>query len=231
MLFQVVFRLEGYNRDMKVLYVEDEKYLADAVRYMLEKSGIDVDVASDGEAGCNLAVQPIYDCLILDVMLPKMSGLDILRHLRERRVATPVLMLSALSEVEDKVRGLDYGADDYLAKPFKTKELVARVRALVRRPKALRPEVMCYEDLKLDIARCKLGDISLSDKEISLLTEFFSAPEKLVSKKYLLSKVWGEDGDINSVEAYISRLRRMMSELGTSVQIKTVRGRGYILCS
>lgn len=214
-----------------MLYVEDEKYLADAVKFMLDKSGIDVDIAADGETGLELAVQSVYDCVILDVMLPKMSGLDILRYMRERRIATPVLMLSALSEVEDKVRGLDYGADDYLAKPFKTAELVARVRALVRRPKVIRPAVMKYGGLKLDVAKCQLGTIKLSDKEVKLLVEFLSSPEKLISKKYLLMKVWGEDAYENNVEAYISRLRKMLVELGSKVQIKTVRGRGYILCS
>lgn len=119
---------------MRVLYVEDEKFLAEAVKHNLEKEKIDCDLALDGEDGLNKAIDEIYDVVILDVMLPKISGIDILRRMRERKIATPVIMLSALSEVEDKVNGLDAGADDYLAKPFKTAELVARIKALMRRP-------------------------------------------------------------------------------------------------
>ena len=113
---------------MRILYVEDEKYLADAVIHVLKKSEIAVDWAADGEEGLNKAVDPIYDAIVLDIMLPKYSGLDILKHIRERGIKTPVIMLSALSQIEDKVKGLNMGADDYLAKPFKTAELVARQR-------------------------------------------------------------------------------------------------------
>ena len=112
---------------MRVLYVEDEKFLAEAVKHNLEKQDIDVDLAFDGEDGLNKAVDSIYDCVVLDIMLPKLSGIDILSRMREKNVATPVIMLSALSEVEDKVNGLNAGADDYLAKPFKTAELAARM--------------------------------------------------------------------------------------------------------
>ena len=114
---------------MRVLYVEDEKFLAEAVKHNLEKQDIDVDLAFDGEDGLNKAVDSIYDCVVLDIMLPKLSGIDILSRMREKNVATPVIMLSALSEVEDKVNGLNAGADDYLAKPFKTAELAARINA------------------------------------------------------------------------------------------------------
>ena len=122
---------------MRVLYVEEEQFLADAVKYNLEKQGIDVDHAADGEEGLDMAVSGIYDCMILDIMLPKLSGIEILERVRKKGISTPVIMLSALSEVEDKVRGLNSGADDYLAKPFKTAELVARINALLRRPAAV----------------------------------------------------------------------------------------------
>ena len=123
---------------MRILYVEDEKFLADAVKFNLEKNDMKVDLASDGEEGLDMATSDIYDCVVLDIMLPKLSGTDILRRMREKKIDTPVIMLSALSEVEDKVRELDNGADDYLAKPFKTKELVARIHALMRRPTVIK---------------------------------------------------------------------------------------------
>jgi DNA-binding response OmpR family regulator len=122
------------GENMRILYVEDEKFLAEAVKHNLEKNKIDVDLAFDGEEGMNMAMLDIYDLVILDVMLPKFSGLDILKRMREKKVDTPVIILSALSEVEDKVNGLNLGADDYLAKPFKTAELLARINAVVRRP-------------------------------------------------------------------------------------------------
>ena len=119
---------------MRILYVEDEKFLAEAVIHLLKKEKINVDHAADGEEGLELALKPNYDVIVLDIMLPKMSGLDVLKAVRNRGIKTPIIMLSALNEVEDKVRGLDYGADDYLAKPFKSSELIARIKALVRRP-------------------------------------------------------------------------------------------------
>ena len=132
---------------MRVLYVEDEKFLAEAVKHNLEKQEIKTDIAFDGEEGLNMAVASIYDCIILDIMLPKLSGLEILERIREKGINTPVIMLSALSEVEDKVRGLNMGADDYLAKPFKTAELVARIMALTRRPQDLQQETISFLEL------------------------------------------------------------------------------------
>ena len=135
---------------MRILYVEDEKFLADAVKHNLEKQDIDVDHAADGEEGLNKAVSGIYDCIVLDIMLPKLSGIEILERVRERGIVTPVIMLSALSEVEDKVRGLNSGADDYLAKPFKTAELVARINALLRRPAIVKDKTIKFGDLVFD---------------------------------------------------------------------------------
>ena len=176
---------------MRVLYVEDEKFLADAVKHNLEKQGMAVDVAVDGESGLDAAMKDIYDCVILDIMLPKLSGIEILKCMRERGVQTPVIMLSALSEVEDKVRGLDMGADDYLAKPFKTKELVARIMAIVRRPATMKDNRLVYGDLVFDLDNNELNGEALTAKEAGIIVELLKTPEKLVRKDYLLSKVWG----------------------------------------
>jgi DNA-binding response OmpR family regulator len=216
---------------MRILYVEDEKYLADAVKYNLEKQGIDVDHAADGEAGLEMAVSGIYDCLVLDIMLPKLSGIDILKRVREKKIDTPVIMLSALSEVEDKVRGLDSGADDYLAKPFKTVELVARINALLRRPKAVSDEVLSFGDLTYDVSQKNLNGETLTAKEAGIIEELIKADGKIIPKEFLLSKIWGGEayGEENYIEVYMSRLRKTMKKLGVKTQIKTSRGLGYRL--
>ena len=142
---------------MKVLYVEDEKYLADAVIYLLKKSSIAVDWVDNGEEAVDLAVRGEYDCMVLDIMLPKMSGWDVLYTLRKRNIAVPIIMLSALAEVDDKVKALDSGADDYLVKPFKTTELIARIRALTRRPPVIVAKELTYGDLTYDLNKRTLN--------------------------------------------------------------------------
>ena len=216
---------------MRVLYVEDEKFLADAVKHNLEKAGFTVDLAEDGEIGLEQAVKPIYDCVVLDIMLPKFSGTDILKRMREKNVQTPVIMLSALCEVESKIEHLDRGADDYLAKPFKTAELVARIKALLRRPKGVDLTKIKYGDLVFDETQMTLNDEQMTVKESEILTVLIQNPEKLISKEHLLAKVWGEDsvGDDNYIETYVSRIRKMLKRLGSVCQIKTVRGLGYKL--
>lgn len=216
---------------MRILYVEDEKFLAEAVKHNLEKSGFDVDLAFDGEDGLNAALDNIYDCVVLDVMLPKLSGIDILSRMRERKKSTPVIMLSALSEVEDKVRGLDAGADDYLAKPFKTAELVARINALSRRPAEMQERKISYLDLTYDLDEKQLNGINLTTKEADIVHELMKTPEKIVKKEYLLNKVWGGDayGEDNYIEVYMSRLRKVLKKLKSRAKIMTVRGLGYKL--
>lgn len=218
---------------MRILYVEDEKYLADAVIHVLEKSGISVDHAADGEEGLKLATKPIYDAIVLDIMLPKLSGLEILKDLREQKIKTPIIMLSALSQVEDKIKGLNYGADDYLAKPFKTQELVARLRALVRRPALQAEKIISYGDLYYNIEERSLNDIHLSEKEAAIIETLIKNPDHVQSKEYLLTHVWGTDsaGEDNYVEVYISYLRKKIEKLKSSVKIKTIRSLGYKLCS
>ena len=216
---------------MRVLYVEDEQFLADAVKHNLEKQGIDVDHAADGEEGLNKAVSNIYDCVVLDIMLPKLSGIDILKRMREKKISTPVIMLSALSEVEDKVRGLDSGADDYLAKPFKTVELVARINALLRRPSAVKDEIYTFGDLEYNAAQKTLNGENLTAKEADIICELVKADGRVVQKEYLLSKVWGGEayGEDNYIEVYMSRLRKTMRAIGLKTHIKTSRGLGYKL--
>lgn len=214
---------------MRILYVEDEKFLAEAVKHNLEKQGMTVDLAPDGESGLEGALKDVYDLVVLDIMLPKMSGTDILVRMREKKVQTPVIMLSALSEVETKVQNLDRGADDYLAKPFKTAELVARIKALLRRPGKISNEVVKYGDLKLDKATMSLNGKQLTEKEGEIILELMNAHEKLVSKEFLLAKIWGEEGigEDNYVESYMSRIRKALKTIGSRVKIVTVRGLGY----
>ncbi len=216
---------------MRVLYVEDEEFLADAVKHNLEKQGITTDVARDGEEGLEMALKEIYDCVILDIMLPKLSGTDILKRMREKKVQTPVIMLSALSEVESKIQHLDKGADDYLAKPFKTAELVARIKAILRRPSEIQANELTYSNLVLDKSTMTLNGEQLTAKEGEIMIELMSAPEKLVSKEHLLAKIWGEEGlgEDNYVESYISRIRKMLKKVQSQAEITTVRSLGYKL--
>ena len=214
---------------MRVLYVEDEQFLAEAVKHNLNKEDIECDLAFDGEDGLNMALDKIYDIVILDVMLPKLSGIDILRRMRERKIATPVIMLSALSEVEDKVYGLESGADDYLAKPFKTAELVARIKALMRRPAEIQDETVKYLNLVYDINEKSLNGITLTAKEAGIIHELLKTPGKIVKKDFLLNKVWGGEalGEDNYIEVYISRLRKVLRKISSKAEINSVRGFGY----
>lgn len=216
---------------MRVLYVEDATFLAEAVKHNLEKQGISVDLADNGEDGLENAMSDIYDCVVLDIMLPKISGTDILKRMREKNIQTPVIMLSALSEVETKISHLDHGADDYLAKPFKTAELVARIKALARRPKTINISDISYGDLVLDKTNATLNGEQLTAKEVEIIAEFMKSPETLISKEHLLAKVWGEDGfgEDNYVESYMSRIRKLLKKVHSKAGIVTIRGLGYKL--
>ncbi len=218
---------------MRILYVEDAAFLAKAVKHNLEKQGISVDLVNNGEDGLENAMSDIYDCVVLDIMLPKLSGTDILKRMREKNVQTPVIMLSALSEVETKIRHLEHGADDYLAKPFKTAELVARIKAIVRRPKTIDISDISYGDLVLDKTNATLNGEQLTAKEIEIITEFMKSPETLINKEHLLAKVWGEDGfgEDNYIESYMSRIRKLLKKVHSKARIVTIRGLGYKLTS
>lgn len=216
---------------MRILYVEDEKYLADAVIHVLKKSDIDVDWADDGEKGLDMSVDPIYDAIVLDIMLPKLSGLDILKAIRDRGIKTPVIMLSALSQVEDKVRGLTMGADDYLSKPFKTSELIARLNALSRRPPLKNETEIRFEDLALNIDSRTLNGVALTEKEAQIMELLIKNPGTVQKKEYILAKIWGSEAvtEENYVEVYVSYLRKKMKNLKSKCVIKTIRNLGYKL--
>lgn len=220
---------------MRVLIIEDEKRLAETLKDMLEMDGYAADTRYDGESGLDEALSGIYDVCVLDVMLPKMDGFTVLKRLREAKSALPVLLLTARSEVSDRVRGLDSGADYYLTKPFEPKELLACIRALTRRQPELRETgVMEYGDLTLEksgfVLRCGERNLRLSKKEYDLMELLMLNRELVLTKENILLKIWGyESGDENSVEVYISFLRRKLSHLRSCVRIRTIRMAGYCL--
>lgn len=198
---------------------------------MLKKAEIAVDWVASGEEGLKLAVKPGYDCLVLDIMLPGISGWDILKEVRSRNLATPILMLSALAEVDDKVRALEAGADDYLAKPFKTAELIARLKALTRRPPLQTDEILHFADLEYDLSNRLLNGQALTAKEAELFELLIRHPEQIQPKTQLLARAWGNEASSsdNYVEVYMSYLRKKLEQLGSTATIKTIRNLGYKL--
>ncbi len=216
---------------MRILYVEDEERLASAVIYLLKKQNIAVDWTPDGEEGLEMALRSGYDCLVLDIMLPHLSGLEILHTLRHRGISTPIIMLSALSETDDKVKALEAGADDYLAKPFKTTELIARIRAVTRRPPLQADEVLQFADLEYDLKNRSLNGVTLTGKEADLFELLIRNPGKVQRKEQLLAHAWGNEAAAsdNYVEVYMSYLRKKLEQLSSKVAVKTVRNLGYKL--
>ncbi|MHB1315148.1 MAG: response regulator transcription factor [Christensenellales bacterium] len=220
---------------MRILVVEDEKRLAEALGQIMRENGYTSDVVFDGESGFDNALSGIYDVIILDVMLPKMNGFDVVRQLRKNKVSTPVILLTARDEVGDKVTGLDCGADDYLTKPFLPDELLARIRALSRRKGEVLLDQLAYGDLKLDLSNhileCGYRSVRLGMKEFEIMRLLMAYPGKMVSKETLLVKVWGMESEAedNNVEVYISFLRKKLFFLKTNVEISTVRKLGYHL--
>lgn len=215
---------------MRVLYVEDEKLLAEAVIYLLEKNNIKVDHVTDGEIGLEKALHGDYDCIVLDIMLPKVSGLEILKTIRARNINTPIIMLSALSQVNDKVHALDAGADDYLAKPFKTAELIARIQALNRRPPLKKDQIIQVGDVVYDADNRTLNGIALTSKEADILQVLINNPGQAQSKNRLLLRAWGDEANIedNYVEVYVSYLRKKLQQAGSKAKIVAVRNLGYV---
>ena len=216
---------------MKILYVEDEKSLAEAVTYLLRKNKINVDWIDDGEKALDAIMDSEYDAIILDIILPKLSGLDVLRTARARGIKTPVIILSALNETDDKVRGLEYGADDYLAKPFKVTELIARLKAISRRPPLTNIEKLSYADLELNLSDRTLNNIPLTNKESRILELLIKNPEHAIPKSRLLSYAWQRESDQedNYIEVYVSYLRKKLNQINSKVEIKTIRNLGYKL--
>lgn len=225
---------------MKILLVEDEKRMSEALCEILRQEKYDTDAFADGISGLDAARSGIYDLLILDVMLPGINGFDIARTVRREGIKAPILMLTARADTDDKVSGLDSGADDYLTKPFETKELLARVRALLRRNNMQKTDDtgnLVSGDLKLDRNRSMLintengMDVRLSEKELHILEIFLANEGTIIGKEQLAVKIWGFDNEAeyNNVEVYISFTRKKLQFLASMMEIKAVRGLGYEL--
>jgi len=215
---------------MRILVVEDEHRIANTIKKGLEQEKYAVDVAYEGVTGFDLATTENYDVIILDLMLPGMDGLTICKEIRKKMIHTPILILTAKSQIQNKVEGLDSGADDYLTKPFSFDELVARIRALVRRPLTALSDILVFKDLTMDTQAFTVirngKNIQLSSKEFSLLEYLMRNIEKIISKDQIISHIWDYESDIlpNTVEVYIKNLR---TKLGKSELIQTLRGFGY----
>ncbi len=220
---------------MRILIVEDEMALANVLTEILKKNNYGVDAVHDGVDGLDYALSGVYDVILLDIMLPRMDGIEMLRKLRANGDSTPVLLLTAKSEIEDKVKGLDFGADDYITKPFNTEELLARVRSATRRKEVFMRDEKSFGDISIDKNTLKIAtdsdEIKASLKEYQILEMLVVNPDQIISKEKFIEKIWGYDfdGEYNSVEVYISFVRKKLSAIGSKVGIKVHRGVGYSL--
>lgn len=222
---------------MRILLVEDEKRMADALCGILRLEKYEVDHFADGLLGLDAGESGIYDIIILDVMLPGMDGFKIVKELRKKGIATPVLMLTAKSEIDDKVMGLDCGADDYLTKPFMTKELLARLRALGRRNINTPDKTLKFGDIELDpdnaVLTCTKNNqsVRLSEKEYHILEYLIANAGQILSREQLAVKIWGfeNEAEYNNVEVYMSFTRKKIAYIKAKTEIKAVRGLGYEL--
>lgn len=221
---------------MRILIVEDEIHLAEALTHILKKHHYSVDAVHDGQSGLDNALSGIYDLLLLDIMLPEMDGITILKTIRNKGIFTPVILLTARGEISDKITGLDYGADDYVAKPFSTEELLARIRAALRRKgEVVAEDTLKFGDLDLNPANLKLTchekELKLNLKENELMELLIVRKNAVTSKEQIIEKLWGFDAEVeyNNVEVYISFLRKKLAFLNSAVRINTIRGVGYVL--
>ncbi|MDO4467360.1 MAG: response regulator transcription factor [Bacillota bacterium] len=222
---------------MKILIVEDEFALADAIGQTLKNCNYSITICNDGLSGLNEALTGIYDCIVLDIMMPKMNGYEVIKELRKEKIQTPILLLSAKSEIESRVYGLDIGADYYLTKPFATKELIACIRAITRRKEQIIEVNLSFGDVELRSDQSELVNqkntqsIQMSHKELQLIEILLSNKERIVSKEFIFEKIWGydSDADFNSIEVYISFLRKKLAAIDSDVKIKSKRGLGYSL--
>lgn len=219
---------------MNVLVIEDERNLADAIVHILEGDSYHAEAFYDGRSGLRAALSGTYDAIVLDVMLPGMDGTELVHELRRQGIAVPVLMLTPRTSTDDKVRGLDAGADDYMTKPFEAPELLARLRALTRRRGDVMLDEITFADVTLDLTThdlaCADSSVHLSGKEFEVMRILMGSSARVVSKQDLLARVWGDtDASENSVEAYISFLRKKLAHIGSGVQITTLRMLGYRL--
>ena len=220
---------------MRLLLAEDEIELSKALCTILKHNNYSVDAALNGREALEAGLSGSYDGIILDLMMPELDGMSVLRELRAADVTTPILILTAKGELEDKIEGLDAGADDYLSKPFQMGELLARIRAMTRRKSEFAPGVLSFENITLDRAAYKLicGDeeLRLGNKEFQMMEMLLSNPGRLISTEDFMERIWGNDSEaeINVVWVYISYLRKKLSSIGAAVEIKAARGVGYTL--
>ncbi len=220
---------------MRLLLAEDERMLSEALVSILTHNNYSVDAVYDGQTALDYLENGEYDGAILDIMMPKMDGLTVLRRIREEGNTLPVLLLTAKSEIDDRVEGLDSGADDYLTKPFAAKELLARIRAMTRRHPNLRETMLSFENVMLDAAEGVLrgpkGILHLGNKEFQMMEMLMLNPGWAIPTERFLEKIWGYETDsgVNTVWVYISGLRKKLAEVGACVQIRTSRGVGYYL--
>lgn len=220
---------------MRILFAEDERSLSRAISALLEKKNYSVDAVYNGKDALDYLEAGNYDALILDIMMPKLNGLEVLRRLRERGDPIPVLLLTAKSEISDKVTGLDMGANDYLTKPFSTEELLARIRAMTREQTEQATSLLRVGNITLDRATFELssptGHLRLTNKEFQVLELLMCNPHNLISTQRFLEKIWGYDNEaeINVVWVYISYLRKKLAALHADIQIKARRNAGYYL--
>lgn len=220
---------------MNILIIEDDQNLAQTLKTILRQAKYNVDIAYDGEDGLYYAKEQSYDVIILDVMLPIMNGYQVIKEMRKSNLSTPVIMLTAKSELPDKILGLDCGADDYMTKPFEPEELLARLRALSRRQSDVIMDEITFHDITLTLPTNTLSTIykgvNLSNKEFELMKLLLLSKEVISTKESIIIKIWGSDSDAedNNVEAYISFLRKKLKFISSSVTIKTLRKVGYVL--
>ena len=220
---------------MRILIAEDEKEIAKALKIILEKNKYTVDMVHNGSEALDYVLSTPYEVIILDIMMPKPDGLSVLRQLREKGIATPVMFLTAKSEIEDRVTGLNAGADDYLSKPFATSEFLARVKALSRRSETYSHSVMTFANISLDCNTYILSadgqEIRLNNKEFQMLELFIKYPRHVFSSEHLMDKIWGTDSEasIDVVWTYVGFLRKKLKQLQADAEIKTIRGAGYSL--
>ncbi|KAF2957697.1 two-component system response regulator [Thermotoga sp. Ku-13t] len=218
---------------MKILVVEDNEDLANSIKRGLEKEGYSVELAFDGDTGLDMALTESYDCIVLDVLLPGVDGFEFVRTLRDSNIHTPVLMLTALDSVDDKIAGLRNGADDYLTKPFDFRELLARIQSLIRRSHLLRGEVLKFEEIELNSKTRKVTirgmELKLSRREFDLLELFMRDPNIVFSREEILERVWGNEKEIKSnvVDVYVLYLRSKLKPFGYDRYLETVPGIGY----
>lgn len=220
---------------MRILLAEDEKEMSNAIVAVLKHEHYSVDAVYDGQDALDYLETGLYDGAILDIMMPKMDGVSVLKEIRKKGMDVPVILLTAKSEIDDKVEGLDAGADDYLTKPFAMKELLARLRSITRRQGEVMDNVIEFSNLKLDRATFMIStesdSLRLANKEFQMLEMLLSNPGQIISTEQFMDKIWGYDSEteLNVVWVYVSYLRKKLSKIGAKVNIKAARGVGYLV--